>query len=957
MLKKLSLQNLLLISFTLTAIIPLIIFSSYEEYLFEKIFKQQTLNELEKIADKKTQEIDLYFDSKLFALEIIAKSQYTKDSFLLLSKAYKKSGIHSDVYQKLDQHHLQVYQDFYQQGFEDLKFISMDKKIFFTLKKQTDFNANLTSENYNELSINKVVDNTFNFITPFTTTFEYYPPSQKQAAFISYPLIQDGVLHGAIVVQLGIDKFADILSSDTGFSRTGKTLSIIQKHGKFYFNAPKTVEKTANHQHTNEFIESPSQAMKNALTGNRGSGVHLDYQQNKVIATWRYLPILKWGIVVKKDLSEAKEPVTEIQTTLFFTFLGLLIFIVVASNFLGRQLVFPLKILEQNISNMMMKKDIDPVKLKGYDETRKLAISFNKMTAQIAEYQLNLEDNIRQRTHELQRASQVIASTKQAIIITDLTPRIIEVNQAYIDLFGYSEQELLGQDPKIVSSKRASNEYYQEMWDALTNEGHWSGEIWNRKKNGDYIPIMMTITTIHDNHNQSINYVAILTDIEVLKSHEEQLHKLAYYDTLTELPNRMLMQDRLFQEITMAKRNKTKLAVMFMDLDRFKAVNDSLGHSAGDELLKVVAQRLKNNIRKNDTVSRQGGDEFVIILDRINKTSDAAHIAQKIINAIARPIKLKQHNVFVGASIGISFYPDDAKNLEDSLKHADIAMYKAKENGKGIYHFYSDTLDKNSLALLKIEDELRTAIKQNQLLLFYQPQISMDTGQLCGLEALIRWVHPEKGLIPPNTFIPVAEATGIIEQIDQWVLKAACKQLAIWQNKDLTMVKTAVNLSGRRFENPELINDLILLLDEYQISGELIELEITERMLVKEPDKALNIMKDITKLGISLSIDDFGTGYSSLSYLKRFPITTLKVDKSFIDGIPNDPQDIAITHAILSLAKSLGIKVLAEGVESEQQAIHLTEQKCDEIQGYYFSKPLTVEEVEQEWLVPNLVKI
>ncbi len=540
-------------------------------------------------------------------------------------------------------------------------------------------------------------------------------------------------------------------------------------------------------------------------------------------------------------------------------------------------------------------------------------------------------------------AAKVFDSSVEGILITDAHSRIVTVNHAFTAITGYGIEEAVGKTPAMLRSGKHSEDFYRQMWASLKEAGQWCGEIWNRRKSGETYLEWLTISAVKNDKGETTNYVAVFSDITSRKLAEERLNYLANYDALTGLPNRILYMERLALALAHAHRNRKMAAVMFFDLDRFKIVNDTLGHTAGDELLQEVAKRVAACLREDDTVARLGGDEFTVILEGIGNERDVAPVAQKIIDALARPISLGEQEMFITASIGISVYPNDGLDAQTLVKNADAAMYRAKDLGKNNYQFFKVEMNARAFERLTLENRLRRALERNEFELHYQPQVDLGTGQVVGAEALIRWRHPELGLVSPDRFIPIAEETGLILPIGEWVLRTACAQNKAWQNAGLPPLHVAVNISGRQFRQKNLIGMVELILAETGLRPEHLELEITESVIMEQAAETIATIGDMRQLGLHLSIDDFGTGYSSLSYLKRFPIDTLKIDRSFVRDITTDQDDAAIVKAVIALAHSLKLLVIAEGVETAEQLGYLREQGCDEIQGFYFSRPLTVE--------------
>lgn len=547
----------------------------------------------------------------------------------------------------------------------------------------------------------------------------------------------------------------------------------------------------------------------------------------------------------------------------------------------------------------------------------------------------------------LELAKNIIENANEAILVTNMGGIIEQVNDAYVKITGYSREEAIGATPKIQQSGRHDQMFYAQMWKDIHGKGYWEGEIWDRRKNGEIFPKWLSISTVNDEHGNPSKLVGIFSDISSLKETEKELENLAYYDALTGLPNRVLFRDRLKQGIHAAKRDDYKLATLLIDLDHFKFVNDTLGHDAGDNLLEIVAECLKSFVRESDTVARLGGDEFTIILSEINQPEEASIIAQKIIDNLKEPIEVKGRMVNIGASIGISTYPDDGDECDLLLKNADMALYKAKDSGRNAYHFFSEELQSAIFDHISMEDEMRKGIDNDQFVLHYQPKINLKSGKMIGMEALVRWNHPDKGFVRPDHFIPFAEETGLIIPMGLWIFKTACRELSEF-NRDLDVpLKVAINLSAAQFKQRGLIYTIKEIIEQYGIAPENVELEITESSVMGDVDLAIATMKKFRDLGLKLSIDDFGTGYSSLSYLKRFPINTLKIDQSFVRDLTIDSDDAAIVQAIISMAKNLQLDVVAEGVETEEQLAFLQTNHCEHVQGYLFSKPLPAQEFQQ----------
>ncbi|MGZ4995705.1 MAG: EAL domain-containing protein, partial [Methylobacter sp.] len=533
---------------------------------------------------------------------------------------------------------------------------------------------------------------------------------------------------------------------------------------------------------------------------------------------------------------------------------------------------------------------------------------------------------------------------QDAMLVTDANNVILKVNQAFTQITGYSAQEVIGRNPNFLSSGQHDKAFYDAMWESINRTDAWQGEIWNRRKNGEVFPEWLIITAVKEpdaSSDQVNNYVASFSDITSRKAAEEEIKQLAFYDPLTQLPNRRLLQERLKHSIEVERREGKRLALLMLDLDRFKAVNDSLGHSAGDELLQQVAVRISARLRDMDMVARLGGDEFVVLLEDIAHAEDAARVAAEIILVLSKPFPLLQNNdVQIGASIGISLYPEHGSSYETLMDHADAALYQAKDQGRGCYAYFSEDQTIAARERIALETRLRRAIEQEELRVFYQPQVDIESGRIVGAEALVRWQNPTEGLIPPLRFIPIAEETGLILEIGAWVLRETCRQGKQWLDQGLPPLTLAVNVSPQQFRRGDISTLVATTLNETGFPAECLELEMTESGLMENHNDVMALLNKLRSQGIRLAIDDFGTGFSSLAYLKHFPLDVLKIDKSFIDDIPHLQDDMEIAATIIAMGHILGFKVLAEGVETPEQLAFLKKKKCNLYQGYILSPPV-----------------
>ncbi|WP_426106477.1 bifunctional diguanylate cyclase/phosphodiesterase [Massilia sp. TSP1-1-2] len=545
----------------------------------------------------------------------------------------------------------------------------------------------------------------------------------------------------------------------------------------------------------------------------------------------------------------------------------------------------------------------------------------------------------RQAEEKLRLSATVLEHIADGVMVIGLDGRIIAINPAFTQITGYTEMEALGQDSTLTRSSRHDSAFYTVLWNELAVTGFWRGEIWNRRKNGVLYLEWLTISAVRDNSGATTHYVGVFSDITKVKESQDKLDHMAHHDPLTALPNRLLFHDRLQHALQRAGRDHRQLAVLFIDLDRFKNVNDTLGHHVGDELLKQVAAALAGRLRDGDTLARLGGDEFIVLLENVDGQFGAGHVAEKLMAMFEEPFMVSDYELFVTGSVGISLYPNDAADLNMLIRNADVAMYQAKARGRNGYQFYAPSMTGEGVERLRLEAMLRRSIDKNEIYLNYQPQIEIDTGRLIGVEALVRWDNPELGTVPPVRFIPLAEDTGFINQLGKWVLYESCRQMVRWQEAGLYVPKIAVNLSVKQFERGSIVNMVSEILKETGLEPQRLQLEVTESVIMNTGD-ALVFINDLHSIGVGLAIDDFGTGYSSLAYLKQLPVQTLKIDRSFIKDISTDVNDEAIAIAIIQLGKSLNLSVIAEGVETEEQAAFLLRHGCNLAQGYFYSRPL-----------------
>ena len=554
---------------------------------------------------------------------------------------------------------------------------------------------------------------------------------------------------------------------------------------------------------------------------------------------------------------------------------------------------------------------------------------------------------------DLRMAATVFEHSTSAILITDPAGYIVQANEAFSRVSGYAVAEVLDQLPNMLTVDEQQDAHLRYVLKQLHQHSTWEGEVWLKRRNGEHYPAWVGITAVLDDEGDLASYVCFFSDISERKASEQRIHRLAYYDALTHLPNRTLFQDRLHTALQSADRQKSWVVLMFLDLDRFKPINDSLGHAAGDRMLKDMATRLLACVDDDDTVARMGGDEFTLLLQHRSSRelalNRAIHVAEQILASLVRPFVLEGREFFVTASIGIALSPQDGNELSQLMKNADTAMYHAKERGKNNFQFYQADMNASALERLELESDLRHALEQDEFVLYYQPQFSGDGKRLTGAEALLRWRHPRRGLVPPGDFIPVLEELGLVVDVGDWVISEACRQLKTWHQNRVRVPKVSVNISARQFSDGQLGTRIATILRETGLPPACLELELTESILMREVSEAMQILAGLKNLGLSIAVDDFGTGYSSLNYLKQFPIDVLKIDRTFVDGLPSGEQDAQIARAIIAMAHSLNLAVIAEGVETHEQLDFLREHGCDEVQGYLFGRPMPAGRFEAQF--------
>jgi diguanylate cyclase (GGDEF)-like protein/PAS domain S-box-containing protein len=661
-----------------------------------------------------------------------------------------------------------------------------------------------------------------------------------------------------------------------------------------------------------------------------------------------HIPSLDWFVVSSVYSDEIRQQLNRIHQIILAAILMILLILLPFSLYLGRSVTRPLV----RLAREMEQADSGVFDIRAEEtasgEIGRLAAHFNAYMARLKTVHHELNREIEERIKaaaQLNIFKKVFENALEGISITDADGHILDVNQAFTDITGYSREEAAGQNPRILKSNRHDDAFYKEMWDQLKTRGYWAGEIWNRRKNGEAYPEILSINSIKQDDGEISHYVAVFHDISEMKLQQEKIQHQAYHDELTGLPNRYLVRDRLSMALKAARRQHTMVAVIFLDMDNFKFFNDSLGHASGDVLLQGLGNRLRKVIREQDTVARLGGDEFLVIAGDIKLQEEVLELADRLFESMKAPFVLDGHELLISLSVGITLYPEDGDSADLLIKNADMAMYQSKISGKNRYHMFTPELNRMALYKMEMVKEFRTALTQKEFRVYYQPKVDPATNCVLGLEALVRWQKQDGAIVSPGTFIPMAEETGLILQLSRYVLEEACKALKILKERFAFPLTLSVNISPLEFKQPDFADNILKVVSSHLLAASSIEIEITETTMMTDLKSTVEKLNILKTEGVSIAIDDFGTGYSSLYYLKKLPISTLKIDKSFIDDMTTDQNDANIVETIILMAKNLGIEVVAEGVETKEQFELLAKYKCDLIQGYYYAKPMPMKDL------------
>ncbi|HHJ15763.1 MAG TPA: EAL domain-containing protein [Gammaproteobacteria bacterium] len=754
----------------------------------------------------------------------------------------------------------------------------------------------------------------------------YRDANGRLGAYLAGPLYLGPELLGVLVIDSDISNIVASTTDYHGLGETGETL-LIRRHGNrdARFITPARFDDQAALQRTVSGELASSPYIQVLLKQDRLLTDARDYTGHSIIAVTRYIDPLNLGLVVQKRTDEAYAPIDTLRKLLLSLIALFSITVIFASLYIARSITLPISRLTEVASRISSGNLSERADISTHDETGLLANAFNRMTE-------NLIDDINERRQAEEKFQSLLKSAPDAIIIVEQDGSICLTNLQAEQLFGYSSTELLGKPIELLVPDRRLQRHPPEPDTAMDKE------LYGVHRNGARFPIEISLAPIKT--HSGLLTTMVIRDVTERKQAEALLIKQANYDTLTGLPNRLLAADRLSQALAHAHRKGLSVAIMFLDIDRFKNVNDTLGHSVGDKLLTGIAARLRESVHEDDTVARLGGDEFLIILPELETLTAAEIVAEKILAALSLPFRLDDRELFTSTSIGITGYPEDSDNPDILLRNADSAMYQAKDAGRNTFRFFTPEMNIRLLKRLEMESQLRYAMHRQELSLHFQPQVDIKNGRLVGAEALLRWKNPELGNVPPGDFIPLAEETGLINDIGEWVLIQACQAAVAWQSHAPDGIRVSVNVSAVQFRGTGLVRTVRHALDVSGLSAPLLELEITERLLVEDNPNTSRILEDIKHMGVRLSLDDFGKGYSSLSYLKRFPFDVLKIDRAFISGVTTNTEDAALCRAITAMASSLNLLIVAEGVETQEQWHFLDTHGADLVQGYFISRPL-----------------
>lgn len=1015
----LGLRKRLLLGFLIVGVLPLAGLAWFYIGAIQQALTAVVLQEVSSIADKKADQIDVYIHERIEDVRTYGQLELVRNALSALSADFARGGLQATRgnAERLRPALAVLMQS---SAYHDLLLIDTDGNIVFSVLQEADIGTSLRTGPFATSGLAEGFRQAMAALQTDLTAMEPYAASgAKVAGFLVAPIFHGSQPLGALALQLNLEALTPVVSDRTGLGRSGETVLARRLGEDVQYTGPLARIADAAYRHRIP-VEQAAEPIQLALAGGHGYGITRDYVGVDVVAAWRYLPSLQWGMVVKIDTAEVFVPARQAAWLTLSAFGAFLLLSGGAALLLGRRFFRAEAVIKEQEARYraMFGSMNDGVALCRGDEGGQdfAVIDFNRSAelitgksrsavlgrtiielfqpghgAQIlAAMQRVMRSGVTETMaltqysgdhlaswvdHEIMRLpngevmsvfrditarkhaehalhlyAKIFEHSGEAILVTDRENRIIAINPAFTRHTGYTLDDLAGQDPSILASCHTTRETYRSLWSSLGEKGFWQGELWDRHKDGGIYPKLASISVIRDGDGDVTHHIASFTDIRERKAAEDKIRHLAHHDALTGLFNRYNLEGRLAQALMAARRDKSQLAVMYIDLDRFKVINDSLGHHIGDLLLVSVARRLTACVRESDIVARQGGDEFVVVLTGFSAATDTTAIAKKILQSLSEPFEVHGLVLHTSPSIGISLFPSDGADAEVLVRNADTAMYHAKERGRNNIQYFTAHMNALAAERMALERDLRTAIGSGQLALYYQPQVRANDLKVVGVEALLRWHHPTQGLILPERFIPVAEETGLIDVIGLWVLQEACGQHARWREEGLAGLTMAVNVAPRQLRSALLVEHVREAMARNGLGEGELELEITESAAMHDPELSIERLHALRKLGVSIAIDDFGTGYSSLAYLRRLPLQVLKLDRAFVAEVESDSNDAAISIATLALAHGLGLRVIAEGVETAGQRDLMLAHDCDLLQGYLFGKPQPAEFWSQKWL-------
>ncbi|OHB42018.1 MAG: hypothetical protein A2Y11_03210 [Planctomycetes bacterium GWC2_39_26] len=929
-----SLKAKLLIFGLCISLIPIAIITTISYFNAGNALKQQIMQNLMAVAESKKMHILEFLEAKKGRTIDFCSDGFIRDH---LEKINHGKSLRQDNVNALNRH-LSMNKKPLDPHIAAIEVVDMDGKVVASTN-ETMIGRDVSGHEIYKRAIHAAYNNPY-VSQPYHSTY-----LDAKSIDVSAPITsrRGSKIIGVLINHYYATVLNKFVANSAGMSASGEVLLVRKDGDNIEFFTPLMYAPDDTRSPTIPMNSAESRVARLALEGGSGVLIATDYRGVDVMAAYQYIPSIDWGLIAKIDTSETFAALKALGI------IALIVSVVSAAVVASAGIIFAVAATRPivRLTDATLRFAGGDLKARiaiiHRDEIGDLTKNFNTMADKL-EKEITMHER---RELELRKVSLVVEQSPNVVLITDTQGNIEYVNPMFTLLTGYTREEAIGKNPRILKSGKTPPERYKRLWWTITSGTEWRGEFCNKKKNGELYWESAFISSIKNAAGDITHFIAIAEDTTERRRAEERIQHLAYYDALTGMPNRAFYNDLLSLALSHAQRRGEMVAVLFLDLDRFKDVNDTLGHSIGDQLLKIVAGRVADSLRKEDTVTRLGGDEFTLLLPGMTQTEDAARIAQKILEAVKKPLMLGGHELNITASIGIAIYPADGENAEALLKNADTAMYHAKEQGRNSYKFFTPVLQTRTVEHLEVESSLHHALEREEFIVYYQPQVDIKTGRIVSSEALIRWQCPGRGLINPAEFIGMAERTGLIVPIGEWVLRTACSQNKAWQDAGLPPLLVAVNLSAHQFQQENLVKMVELVLKETGMDPVFLVLEVTESAAMKNAETANYMIKRLVGLGVHFVIDDLGTGYSSLSYLKMFPIHALKIDKSFVQDVVTDSNDAALVTAIISMAKGLKLKVVAEGVETTAQLEFLRSLGCDEAQGYLFGKPMPAGEFKK----------